>query len=131
MVIDASVVFKWIAQEEGSDRALALLGQPLTAPVLLLSEIGNALRKKAMRDEIDPDVDFGDDLNRLDRLIDLKDERAAIGRALTMARVLRHPIYDCVYLALAERVGEVLVTADHKFIEKVEATQWSTIVRAL
>jgi predicted nucleic acid-binding protein len=29
---------------------------------------------------------------------------------------LRHPIYDCFYLALAQREGASLVTADNKML---------------
>ena len=37
-------------------------------------------------------------------------------RAVGIARRLRHPIYDCLYLALAERWDTVFVTADLKFV---------------
>jgi predicted nucleic acid-binding protein len=37
-------------------------------------------------------------------------------RALALAIELRHPIYDCFYLALAERENAPLVTADEAMI---------------
>jgi predicted nucleic acid-binding protein len=131
MIIDASVVFKWIAEEEGSDRALALIGQRLVAPLLMLSEVGNALRKKAVNEEIDPQVAFDDEISRIALLVDLIDERGAVPRALAMSRTLAHPIYDCVYLALAEIEGIPLVTADIKFARKVAQTIWAPHVAIL
>jgi predicted nucleic acid-binding protein len=40
LVVDASVAFKWFAQEDGTDRALAFLerGEPIVAPGLILAE---------------------------------------------------------------------------------------------
>ena len=37
-------------------------------------------------------------------------------RALDFAMALQHPIYDCYYLALAERENTVLVTADVRLV---------------
>jgi predicted nucleic acid-binding protein len=37
-------------------------------------------------------------------------------RALEIALNLKHPIYDCFYLALAEREGAALISADRKLI---------------
>ncbi|SEB02759.1 hypothetical protein SAMN05444370_13222 [Rubrimonas cliftonensis] len=33
-----------------------------------------------------------------------------------MAIRLRHPVHDCSYLSLAERVDATLVTADRRFV---------------
>ncbi len=39
LVVDASVVIKWVVQEEGSDAAVRLIGGPsLIAPDLLIPE---------------------------------------------------------------------------------------------
>ena len=39
-----------------------------------------------------------------------------IGRAVDLARRLFHPLYDCLFLALAERCDTVLVFADQEFV---------------
>ena len=36
-----------------------------------------------------------------------------------VARRLGHPVYDCVYLALAEREHAALVTADHRLLRRL------------
>ncbi len=40
---------------------------------------------------------------------------ALLLRALSMANQIKHPVYDCLYAALAEMRGAPMVTADEKF----------------
>ncbi len=44
------------------------------------------------------------------------------GAALRFAIDLRHPIYDCFYLALAEREEATLVTADARLLAVAKKT---------
>ncbi len=37
-------------------------------------------------------------------------------RALSLAIELQHPIYDCFYLALAQRENALLITADERLL---------------
>jgi predicted nucleic acid-binding protein len=46
------------------------------------------------------------------------------GRALAIAAELRHPAYDCFYLALAEAKDARLVTADRRFADRLAGTPW-------
>lgn len=39
--------------------------------------------------------------------------------AIALACELKHPVYDCVYLALADVLVTAVVTADQKFANKV------------
>ena len=54
LVVDASVVIKWMVEEVGSDEAAALLkaGRTLCAPDLLVAECANILWKKVRLDEL-------------------------------------------------------------------------------
>jgi predicted nucleic acid-binding protein len=54
-----------------------------------------------------------------------------VPRALVMANALSHPIYDCIYLALAENEATTLVTADLRFLKAVQSSVWSQLVAAL
>jgi predicted nucleic acid-binding protein len=40
-------------------------------------------------------------------------------RAMQVARRLHHPVYDCVYLALAEREDATFITADRRLLRRL------------
>ena len=123
-VVDASVAMKWIVAEDGSDKADLLQGSDIVAPALLRIEAGNVLRTLAAKGELS-----------LDRAIDLflflqtapvtiiDADELLERRALELALALQHPIYDCVYLALAERMDRTLITADRRFIKALSTTE--------
>ena len=52
-------------------------------------------------------------------------------RALAIALDLRHPVYDCFYLALAEARGSRLVTADDRLLRVCARTPFAKLVRSL
>ena len=54
-----------------------------------------------------------------------------MGRALEMAIKLGHPIYDCVYLALADSLEDILITADRKFLDLVSQSAYASRIRGL
>lgn len=130
MIVDASVAFKWLIEEEGTIAALDLLGQPLAAPTLVYSEVGNALWRKQRRGELGAD-DLNDLPGQLSTLVNVVDETRLIGRALAMACLLDHPTYDCVYLAMAETYQRPLITADKRFLRRVASSEWKEMVREL
>jgi len=51
--------------------------------------------------------------------------------ALTLARELRHPVYDCFYLALAIERDLSVVTADARFVHAAAQTVHAGRVRPL
>ena len=113
LVVDASVAVKWVLSEPGSPRALALRDEGgLIAPSLIAAEVGNALWKAMRRDGF-ARQDALDAIRAIllafDALIPIEDLRL---RALELSLELDHPIYDCFYLALAERERAPLVSAD-------------------
>ena len=62
VVVDASVAFKWLVEEEHSDKAHAILQSwerqdvRVTAPPLMPVEVSNALHHRVMRGEISVEV---------------------------------------------------------------------------
>lgn len=132
LVIAASVAIKWLVEEDGSDAALALRGSDLAAPALLRIEAADVLRMLVARKAATPDE--ARDLFALlqDAPVAIVDHDDALeGRALTLALDLGHPVYDCLYLALAERMGCRLVTADNRFINTLRSTAHAAQVVAL
>lgn len=132
MIVDASVAVKWLIEEEGSAAAIALLGrEDLSAPMLLHSEVANAIWKKARRGEFSDDPELALLPEHLADVVRTHDETPMIGRALALAMELDHPVYDCVYLALAEALDTDLVTADTRFLRKLSGHRLGDRVKAL
>ncbi len=120
-VVDASIAVKWVIPEVWSDKAdrLRATEDRMLAPDLLLVEVANALWQKTGREEIAPaEADQALDLVT-DSGIDLRPTTPLLSRAMQVARRLNHPVYDCVYLALAERERASLVTADRRLLRTV------------
>jgi predicted nucleic acid-binding protein len=133
LVVDASVALKWFAQEDGTDRALALLerGEPIVAPDLILAEVCNAAWKSLRRRELTP-VQFeavvNDVAQPFARLVPLDQ---LIRPAAALTRRLDHPVNDCLYLALADAEGLPVVTADQRLLAAVHGTSLASRVSRL
>jgi len=121
LVVDASVAAKWLFVEPGTAKARAILDSAesgelqLLAPEILLAEIANSLWKRTERGDLDSDSALGlfDAFRKIEFRFFKIEELA--GPALSAAFRQRHPVYDCLYVALARREGCDLVTADEKF----------------
>ncbi|MEA2975816.1 MAG: hypothetical protein QOF19_1336 [Alphaproteobacteria bacterium] len=118
LVIDASIAAKWVLPEHGTDLAVALRNgsDELIAPAFIVAEIGNAVWKRALRNELSLEEAVsavGIAAGLMTRLVPLEGLSA---RAMEIAIQLRHPIYDCFYLALAERERAPIVSADVKLL---------------
>ncbi len=119
IVVDASIALKWVLEEPGSDAAEELLEKDLAAPSLWLLEAGNALWRRTVRGELTR-------AEAVERLTELTKAPVAsvpleqdLPEALRLALQLNHPVYDCLYLALAKRLGTFVVTADTRFGQAV------------
>jgi predicted nucleic acid-binding protein len=119
-VVDASVALKWALPENDSDLAFGLLERTLIAPDWWLVEAGNGLWKCAGRGEITPEEAAAllTDLGEVP--VTSVASRELLPRAIALACDLRHPIYDCLYLALALERTLKLVTADTRFLGLVD-----------
>jgi predicted nucleic acid-binding protein len=120
VVVDASVALKWVLDEPGSEAAEALLDEELIAPSLWLLEAANALWRRAQRGEIS----HGEAKERLVELFNAPVATSTIEEdllsAADLANGLAHPVYDCLYLAVAIRENTYVVTADARFYAVVE-----------
>lgn len=124
LVVDASVAVKWYLPEEDSETALALLGSAaaLHAPGLLRLEVANAFWKHARAGQIDQGL-WALARPRLERSIgQWHDSASLLDEAFAMAGAMGHPVYDCLYLALARHLGAKRVSADRRLIAKMRAT---------
>ncbi len=133
VVVDASVAVKWFIQEPDRPAARRLLepDSRLVAPDLIVAEVASAVWKRVVAGEGDPRQAplMAASLPRFfARLLPLAPLAA---RALEIASALRHPVYDCFYLALAEREEATLVTADRRLIGRLAGSRWEALCRPL
>lgn len=132
MIVDASVAFKWLVTEDGSSEAIALLAEDnIQAPSWLVMEVGNALWKRIARGEMNDPEGAIEQIARLPDMVFLVDGKSLASDALRIACELKHPLYDCLYLALAENQDDILVTADQRFLAKARGTRFEPLVRPL
>lgn len=121
LVIDASVAIKWMVAEPGNDAARALLDvpDPLIAPDWIMLEAASAFWRKVKASEL-LEIDAMRHIDDLPEFFSRLFESRELARdALALGFRLRHPVYDCLYLALAQREGCRLVTADEAFYRKI------------
>jgi predicted nucleic acid-binding protein len=77
------------------------------------------------------DGQIGERLADLASYVRTIDETRFIPRALNLAIELGHPVYDCIYLALAEAMQDELLTADGRLLRAVASTPYADRVREL
>ena len=129
VIIDASVALKWVLDEDDSVLARSLATRELAAPDLLWSECANGLWRWVRRGVLSGSV-------ARERFVALRHAPVALtptgevlDRALMLAIQLSHPVYDCMYLALALRRRMQVVSADRRFVSVVRRhAQFSTAV---
>lgn len=118
LVVDASVAFKWVVRETGTEAAATLLHRPLIAPDLLVAEVGGALTKKVRRSEIGV-VQARQGLEEVRSRMQFVPSEGLHEAAFDLSLALHHAMYDCYYLALADALDLRMVTADAVFAGKV------------
>jgi predicted nucleic acid-binding protein len=125
LIVDASVAVKWVIPEPLSTEADRLLvsDDELMAPGLLRVEAANALWKKVLRKELGAREAASALRVIVDGGVSFVPSAPLVEPALQMALRLGHPVYDCVYLALAEREGGRVVTADETMVARARKSR--------
>jgi predicted nucleic acid-binding protein len=132
VVVDASVAYKCLLQENDSETALALVRDQLcAAPDFLLLETRNAILTGIRRGKFSEGraIEIEQELNRLP--LALVSTVTLLAQAFAVGLELEHPIYDCLYLATAIQLDATLVTADRRFLAAVGNTVHADRVVAL
>ena len=130
VVVDASVAIKWAFEENLSADAVQILtlNCDLFAPDFIIVEICNTIWKKVRRNEIPYHQSEPLLFHIRNSLTALFNTQILYPGFLHLSNALDHPVYDCVYLALAEAQGSRVVTADRRFYEKVKGSAFSDLV---
>jgi predicted nucleic acid-binding protein len=129
VVVDASIALKWVIKESDSDKAQALLDEwsnrktILLAPALITYEITNILYQNVRKNEIalERAKSALEDIMLIGMEFDIPQDYRLGRRAIELAHKFGiKATYDSHYLALAEREGCELWTADTKMWRAVK-----------
>ncbi len=126
LIVDASVALCWFVKEPATEKANRLIVTKidLVAPSLMLVELANGLWNRTRRKEIEADLAEAG-LREVRRFVpQVFDDAVLAAPALALALELDHPIYDCVYLALARRRSAPLITQDRRFTSRLAGTRY-------
>ena len=133
LVIDASVACKWFFEEplSAEARSLANSNTVFTAPDMILAECANVAWRRA-RSRAVPQAQAQAFLKALPHwFASLAPSERLHEAAFAMAIALNHPVYDCLYLALAESEQTRMVTADRAFLKRVARSPWKQRIESL
>jgi predicted nucleic acid-binding protein len=137
-VLDSCVAIKWFLAESDSAKAIRILDEfhrgihELLAPDVFPIEIAHALSRAERRGLIQPPSGLQHLSDLLASLPALQTSLVLLPRAYEISSRARIGVYDCLYVALAEREGCALLTADdrlaralgptHPFIVQLDST---------
>lgn len=123
VAVDVSLALKWVLLEQGSDRARQVLAawtaagiQPIV-PSWFACELANVLYRIALRGALTLADAQADHANVMGLVWVAGDDPEDARRAMEIALQAGQPAsYDAQYVALAERWGCELWTADERFV---------------
>ncbi|MGL4489246.1 MAG: type II toxin-antitoxin system VapC family toxin [Rhizobiaceae bacterium] len=132
-VVDASVALKWYLTEQDTDKALQLINDKFTllAPNLLRIELGNAIWKNVRLGNTTIAVWDGVSSSLTASVDMIETNTKMLDRAFEIAVESDHPLYDCVYLALAIEADAKVATVDKRFLTTFAKTKHSERILSL
>jgi predicted nucleic acid-binding protein len=125
VIADASVILRAFFPDEAQARAQAVIREhvagriQLKAPTLLPYELSNAVWRGERRKRIKPEET--DQILAALQGLDIAIEPVEWAEILPLARAFNCTAYDAAYLALAQRLGEKLITGDERLYNAVHS----------
>jgi len=131
VVLDASIVAKWVFLESGSDKAeKLLLKQDLFyVPDLFYIEMNAVISKKFRKKELNYEEVYIKREQIKQLAIYSVQHEVVSDLAFEIAITLPITIYDSLYLALAIESDSILWTADDRLVRGMEKTIFSNYVK--
>jgi predicted nucleic acid-binding protein len=102
----------------------------LSAPNHALAEVGEVLVRKVRLGEAKFDQ-VGDAMRAVALKIDFIDLRELLPAAMTLSLDTKLSIYDCLYVAAAERLKGQLFTADRRMLSLLQPTRYRSLLLPL
>jgi predicted nucleic acid-binding protein len=127
-VLDTCVSIKWVLPETDTPKAVRLRTEfrqglhELLAPSIYPVEIDYALARAERRGIIQSPLGARRLASVLHTRPSLHPYLPLLPRAFAIASQLRIGVYDCLYVALAEREGCELLTADDRLVRTLQPT---------
>ena len=131
IVVDASVALKWVIEEPDSSKDEAIRSRELLAPELILSECGNASWRACQRGQLTASAAIERMAALANAPVALLPVQSFVVRALGIAVALGHPVYDAVYLAVAEVYTTQVVTADTRLLRRLAGSAFAHLAVSL
>ena len=131
-VLDASIVIDWVSPEASAStpsvrlfNRLRARGADLLAPRLLFEEVSNALIGGIRRRRWSGAAADASQALLLRLPVRVVDDQRDLLRGWELARRYdNHPVYDMIYVAVAERTGAKLVTVDALLLRRLAHLAW-------
>ena len=125
-VLDASIAAKWFTRHDEPERRKAIAARTLhqsgharlIIPEFALLEILNAVKYSERAEEIDATKAL-EHLEKL-RLEIVPLDWSLLRKAVAIAWAFRIALYDAAYVAIAEKLGFPLLTADDVMVKKLK-----------
>lgn len=126
-VLDSSVAFKWEVAELDSDKAIRLRDEArrglheLLAPDVFPIEVAHAMTRAERQGRVSPADGWRLWLGIMADSPTLQSYLSLIPRAYSISSAARIGVYDCLYVALAEREACELIAADNRLVTNLQA----------
>ena len=127
IVADASVAIQWFLSDEPfSQQAHDLTnhGIEFIAPDIVVAEVANIAWRSARTGRITQSFATRISSEISDMFVRLTSSEELIRSAMKISLQIDHPIYDCLYLALADQNDTKVITHDRKFMARVVDSVW-------
>jgi predicted nucleic acid-binding protein len=127
-VLDSNVALKWVLKEPDSPKAIKVRDElrngmyELLSPDVFPVEVAHALAKAERRGILQPPEAERRLADVLATSPTFHPYLPLLSRALSIASQARIGVYDCLYVALAEREGCEFLTADDRLVRTLQPT---------
>lgn len=126
-VLDSNVALKWVLPELGSSKAIRIRDEfrqglhELSSPDIFAVEIAHSLARAERRGIIQPSEGAMKMADIFTFMPALFPHLPLLPRAFALSSHARIGVYDCLYVALAEREGCTLLTADDRLVKNLKS----------